>query len=88
MATSRARFRPARATSGSACPATANSVAEFVTAGAPTSDEPRYDLDMNAFGLVKSYRHGKGTTYPDMNWEPKQSFHAVAEFYAHHSTAS
>jgi hypothetical protein len=59
-------------------------VAEFVTAGATFSEQPRYDLDMNAFGLVKTYRHGKGTTYPDMNWEPKQSFHAVADYYASH----
>lgn len=63
-------------------------VAEFVTAGATFSEEPRHDLDMNAFGLVKTYRHGKGTTYPDMNWEPKQSFHAVADYYAGHSTSA
>jgi hypothetical protein len=60
-------------------------VAEFVTAGATFSEQSRYDLDMNAFALVKTYRHGKGTTYPDMNWEPKQSFHAVADYYASHS---
>jgi hypothetical protein len=59
-------------------------VAEFVTAAATFSDKPRYDLDMNAFALVKTYRHGKGTTYPDMTWEPKQSFHAVANYYAAH----
>ena len=57
-------------------------VHEFVTARATFSDKPRYDLDMNAFALVKTYRHGKGTTYPDMTWEPKQSFHAVASYYA------
>lgn len=66
-------------------------VAEFVTAGATTSGQPRYDLDMNAFSLVKTYHHGKGATYPDMSWEPKQSFSAVADFYSrrqnpdHHS---
>ena len=59
-------------------------VNEFVTAAATFSDKPRYDLDMNAFALVKTYRHGNGTTYPDMNWEPKQSFHAVANYYAAH----
>jgi hypothetical protein len=62
-------------------------VHEFVTAGATISDQPRYDLDMNAFALVKTYRHGKGTTYPDMSWEPKQAFHAVADFYASRSTS-
>lgn len=59
-------------------------VAEFVTAEATFSENPRYDLDMNAFALVKTYRHRTGTSYPDMNWEPKQSFHAVANYYATH----
>jgi hypothetical protein len=60
-------------------------VGEFVSARATFSEQPRYDLDMNAFALVKTYRHAKGTTYPDMNWEPKQSFRAVADYYASHS---
>jgi len=59
-------------------------VAEFVTAAATTNDQPRYDMDMNAFSLVKTYQHGKGMTYPDMSWEPKQSFSAVADFYSRH----
>ncbi|MGH7692771.1 MAG: abortive infection protein [Candidatus Dormibacteria bacterium] len=63
-------------------------VAEFVTPGATFSEEPRYDLDMNAFALVKTFRHGRGTAYPDMRWEPKQAFSAVASFYADCSTAS
>lgn len=57
-------------------------VHEFVTAAGTFSEKPRYDLDMNAFALVKTYRHGSGTTYPDMNWEPKQSFQAIADYYA------
>ena len=63
-------------------------VAEFVTAKATFSEQPRYDLDMNALALVKTYPHGKGTTYPDMNWEPKQSFHAVAGYYARHESSA
>lgn len=59
-------------------------VNEFVSATFPVGDNPRYDLDMNAFGLVKTYRHGHGKTYPDMTWEPKQSFAAVAACYASH----
>lgn len=59
-------------------------VSEFVAAEATTSDHPRYDLDLNAFSLVKTYRHEKGATYPDMSWEPKQSFSAVADFYSQH----
>jgi len=43
--------------------------------------DPRYDLDMGALSLVKTYAHGHGSTYPDLTWEPKESFHAVADFY-------
>jgi hypothetical protein len=60
-------------------------VAEFVTAAATFSDRPRYDLDINAFSLAKTCRRGNGTTYPDMTWEPKQSFRAVTDFYTGHS---
>lgn len=49
----------------------------------PYSDDPYFDLDMASSNLVKYYEGGKrGTTYPDMNWEPKQSFRAVAEYYS------
>jgi hypothetical protein len=34
---------------------------------------------------VKSFPEGKhGITYPDMTWEPKESFKAVADYYAKH----
>jgi hypothetical protein len=42
------------------------------------------DLDMTSTSLVKTYACGHGTTYPDMPWEPKQAFGAVASFYAAH----
>lgn len=57
-------------------------VMTFVSPIAPTDDDPRYDLDMNSYRLVKTYATGNGTTYPDMPWEPKASFRAVADFYA------
>jgi hypothetical protein len=51
----------------------------------PFHDHPRYDLDRACYSLVKSYEGGRhGTTYPDMPWEPKESFAAVAEYYAAH----
>lgn len=37
---------------------------------------------MSALSLVKSYERRHGMTYPDMTWEPKKSFKAVADFYA------
>jgi hypothetical protein len=59
-------------------------VCEFVSARAPFSDDAAHDLDMSAMSLVKSYENGHGTTYPDMTWEPKQSFRTLADFYKNH----
>jgi hypothetical protein len=57
-------------------------VMTFVSPTAPYHDNPRYDLDMNSYSLVKSYVDKHGTTYPDMVWEPKEAFKAVADYYA------
>ncbi len=55
---------------------------QFVSQISPYSDNPKYDLDMASSSLVKSFTDGKhGTTYPDMPWEPKESFKAVADYY-------
>jgi hypothetical protein len=55
----------------------------FLSATNPYNDNPRFDLDMNSYSLVKSYEGGRhGTTYPEMPWEPKESFKAVADYYA------
>ena len=59
----------------------------FVSPTAPFNPNPRDDLDMNSYSLVKSYDDKLGTTYPDMPWEPKASFQAVADFYAHGLTS-
>lgn len=57
-------------------------VNSFVEPLAPHSDDPRYDLDMSAMSLVKSYQGRRGTTHPDMPWEPKAAFGVVASHYA------
>jgi hypothetical protein len=54
----------------------------FVDQRFPNRDDPRYDLDMASYSLVKSYENRPGTTYPDMTWEPKESFKAVGDYYA------
>jgi len=55
----------------------------FVFPNNPHGDNPRNDLDMASYSLVKTYPSGRhGTTYPDMTWEPKEGFRAVAEYYA------
>ena len=57
----------------------------FSTPGAKTDDNPRYDVDMDSMSLVKSLPRGRhGTTYPDMTWEPKEAFAAVAHHFAGH----
>ena len=91
----------------------------FVSPTSAYNEDPRFDLDLGSFSLVKSYPEkdtfnqivaesaeqakelgidsaphlsdkfakviGKhGDTYPDMPWEPKESFKAVANFYAKH----
>ncbi|MFL6118699.1 hypothetical protein [Actinophytocola sp.] len=48
---------------------------------APYDENPRHDIDATALSIVRSLRPGRhGTTYPDMPWEPKQAFHALAAF--------
>lgn len=90
----------------------------FVSPTSAYNDDPRFDMDLGSFSLVKSYperdtfeqivsegaKQGKelagidsvpdlstkfanvigrhGETYPDMPWQPKKSFKAVAEYYA------
>jgi len=44
--------------------------------------DPRLDLDLASFGMVKVLETGSGTAYPGLDWEPKEVFSAVAEFYA------
>jgi hypothetical protein len=60
-------------------------VSGFMEQTKPYNDDPRYDLDMASFSLVKYFEGGRrGTTYPDMPWEPKESFRAVADYYSKH----
>ncbi|GHO56677.1 abortive infection protein [Ktedonobacter robiniae] len=47
-------------------------------------ESPRHDLDLASFSIVKSYANNHGSTYPDMTWEPKDAFKAVANYYAGH----
>jgi hypothetical protein len=44
--------------------------------------DPHRDLDLASYGAVAVLDHARGTTYPDMTWEPKQVFGALAAAYA------
>jgi hypothetical protein len=43
--------------------------------------DPREDLDLASLGIVKMLEGRRGDTYPDMPWEPKAAFTAVADCY-------
>ncbi|MGH3321386.1 MAG: hypothetical protein ACRDN9_14650 [Streptosporangiaceae bacterium] len=43
--------------------------------------DPRDDLDLASPGIVKVLEDRRGDTYPDMPWEPKAAFTALADYY-------
>ncbi len=53
----------------------------FVCYGLPHRSDPREDLDMGSWGVVKVLEDRHGDTYPDMPWEPKAAFTALADCY-------
>ncbi|WP_225764916.1 hypothetical protein [Inquilinus sp. Marseille-Q2685] len=50
-------------------------VYQFIDTGAPHSPDPRRDLDMAGYGLVRVDRAGAG------DWVPKQAFQVIADLY-------
>jgi hypothetical protein len=53
----------------------------FVTPDAPHRPEPRYDLDMASYALVKPIKDRPRDPASDWHWEPKEAFHALARAY-------
>jgi hypothetical protein len=47
----------------------------------PHRADPRLDLDMASYGLVKIIENGRSAAYPDLNWEPKAAFDTLARAY-------
>lgn len=43
--------------------------------------DPRDDLDLAGYGVVKVLDGGQGRAYPDLPWEPKAAFAALADRY-------
>jgi hypothetical protein len=43
--------------------------------------DPRDDLDLASPGIVKVLEDRSGETYPGLDWEPKEAFAAVADYY-------
>lgn len=52
----------------------------FTFAGyeAPFDPDPRRDLDLASYGVVKKLKGNAGTRYPGLDWEPKEVFDAIA----------
>jgi hypothetical protein len=53
----------------------------FASYHLPLRSDPHMDLDIASFGVVKVLEHQRGYAYPDMPWEPKGAFSALAEYY-------
>lgn len=53
----------------------------FVLYQLPHRADPREDLDIGSYSIVKVYEDRRGETYPDMFWEPKAAFAALADCY-------
>jgi hypothetical protein len=58
-------------------------VYNFIDPGSPYSPDPRHDLDMAGFSLVKVLPPGAKHAYRvSGHWEPKHAFHTLAERFA------
>ncbi|MFB9333398.1 hypothetical protein, partial [Actinoplanes octamycinicus] len=53
----------------------------FVTPEAEHRREPRYDLDMASYGIVKPIRDRPGDPTSDWHWTAKEAFHTLAAAY-------
>jgi hypothetical protein len=53
----------------------------FASYHLPHRPDPRTDLDMASYGVVKVLEDRLGHSYPDMTWEPKAAFTTLADYY-------
>jgi hypothetical protein len=53
----------------------------FANYAKPHRSAPRADLDLASFGVVAVTEDGRGRRYPEMGWEPKEAFRALADRY-------
>lgn len=60
-------------------------VTDFIHPTHPYSDDPRLDLDMSSLAIVKTIRDDFSDPASAYRFEPKESFHAIASYYAHDS---
>ncbi|MFI2031546.1 abortive phage infection protein [Streptomyces buecherae] len=53
----------------------------FVSPGSPHVADPLYDLDMASYSIVKTIRARPDDPTSDWHWEPKESFHTLAQHF-------
>jgi hypothetical protein len=58
-------------------------VSEFIHPTHPHSADTRLDLDMASMAIVKTIREDFSDPASAYRFEPKESFHAIADYYAH-----
>ncbi|MFB9329288.1 hypothetical protein ACFFSY_25410 [Paenibacillus aurantiacus] len=54
----------------------------FACHNLPYDEDPNNDYDRASYGIVRVLQEGRGATYPDMPWEPKEVFYTIAARYA------
>jgi hypothetical protein len=52
----------------------------FVTPSYPSNIDPLYDLDIASYSIVRTWK-GIETTKAPLNWEPKNSFQAISQYF-------
>lgn len=57
-------------------------VYDFVTPDAPHRPDPRYDLDLASYSIVKAIWADDSDQAAGWRWEPKVAFHALAQRFA------
>ena len=56
-------------------------VHNFVAPDLPYRKDPRYDLDLAGYGIVKPIWKTPDAPTAHLRWEPKEAFHALARHY-------
>lgn len=53
----------------------------------PHRSDPHADFDLASYGVVRVLEERHGRAYPDMPWEPKVAFTALADYYGRDSAS-
>ncbi len=60
----------------------------FISSNYVYNDDPKYDLDMAAYGIVRAMADNIHGCYGDLPWLPKRSFFALGNYYGSREGAS